>query len=306
MKKMQKILVLTVILAGVGVLIGAASAQFSRPEDAIKYRKSVMVIITQHFGRLGAMVKGAQPFDQDKFASNAAIVDDMSKLPWEAFLVAGSDRGDTTMKSSVLKDSDQFKKLAASFQQETGRLAGVAKDGEADAARRQFGKAAQRRVHKGEIHRDQERYGHGRDFAYGIDPPPEPSEEKEKARARADLKEDFKGLKRVFQNQRKAPGEYHHDHGGKPAHEDEFLLSRVRCDEPFIEIVHHVRRSPIQMRRDRRHVRGDQRCQDEAEQPVGQEGEHRRIRQVVADFVRGQVREGLLQRLQVGEDDQRA
>ncbi len=142
MKKMQKILVLTVILAGFAVLIGTATAQFSRPEDAIKYRKSVMVIIAQHFGRLGAMVKGAEPFDQDRFANNAAIVEAVSKLPWEAFLVAGSDRGDTTMKSSVLKDSDQFKKIAAGFQQETGRLVSAAKDGGADTAKRQFGKVA--------------------------------------------------------------------------------------------------------------------------------------------------------------------
>ena len=142
MKKMHKILVLTVILAGVGVLIGAASAQFSRPEDTIKYRKSVMVIITQHFGRLGAMVKGAEPYDQDRFAYNAAIVDAMSKLPWEAFLAAGSDRGDTTMNSRVLQDSDQFKKAAGSFQQETGRLVSAAKAGDLDAAKVQFGKVA--------------------------------------------------------------------------------------------------------------------------------------------------------------------
>ncbi len=142
MKKMQKILVVAAILAAFGVLIGAASAQFSRPEDAIKYRKSVMFIIAQHFGRLGAMVKGAEPFDQERFANNAAIVNSMSKLPWEAFLAAGSDRGDTTMKSSVLKDSDQFKKMAASFQQETGQLDSVAEDGEVDAAKRQFGKVA--------------------------------------------------------------------------------------------------------------------------------------------------------------------
>ena len=132
----------TVLLVGFGVLIGTASAQFSRPEDAIQYRKAVMIIIAQHFARLGAMVKGAEPYDQDRFAHNAAIVDAMSKLPWEAFLAADSDRGDTTMKSSVLQDSDQFKKSAGSFQQETGRLVSAAKAGDLDAAKGQFGKVA--------------------------------------------------------------------------------------------------------------------------------------------------------------------
>ncbi len=142
MKTVRTILMVTVFLAGFGVLIVTASAQFSRPEDAIQYRKSVMFIIAQHFGRLGAMVKGAVPYDPDRFANNAAIVDAMSKLPWEAFLAAGSDRGDTTMKSSVLKDPNLFKKAAGSYQQETGRLISAAKAGDLDAAKGQFGKVA--------------------------------------------------------------------------------------------------------------------------------------------------------------------
>lgn len=142
MKTVLRILMITVLLAGFGVLIGTASAQFSKPEDAIQYRKSVMFIIAQHFGRLGAMVKGAEPYDQDRFANNAATVDAMSKLPWEAFWAAGSDRGDTTMKSSVLQDSDQFKKAVASFQQATDRLVSAAKAGGLDAAKVQFGKVA--------------------------------------------------------------------------------------------------------------------------------------------------------------------
>jgi cytochrome c556 len=142
MKTVLRILMITVLLTGFGVLIGTASAQFSRPEDAIQYRKSVMFIIAQHFGRLGAMVKGAEPYDQDRFANNAATVDAMSKLPWEAFWAAGSDRGDTTMKSSVLQDSDQFKKAVRSFQQETGNLVSAAKAGDLDAAKVQFGKVA--------------------------------------------------------------------------------------------------------------------------------------------------------------------
>ena len=131
-----------VFLAGFGVLMGAASAQFSKPEDAIKYRKSVMFIMAQHFGRLGAMVKGAQPYDQDTFTNNAAIVDTISKLPWEAFLVAGSDRGSTKMKSSVLKNPDEFKKIAQQLQQSTDGLLGAAADNGLAAVKGPFGAVA--------------------------------------------------------------------------------------------------------------------------------------------------------------------
>ncbi len=33
-----------------------ASAQFQKPEDAAKYRQSVMTVMGNHFGRIGAMV----------------------------------------------------------------------------------------------------------------------------------------------------------------------------------------------------------------------------------------------------------
>ena len=136
MKAMLKTLV---VLVGFGVLIGAASAQFSKPEDAIKYRKSVMFIIVQHYIRLEAMVKGATPYDQETFANNAAIVETLSALPWEAFLTAGSDKGDTTMKSSVLQDPAEFKDIAQNFQLEIGRLVSAAKGDDFNAVKRQFG-----------------------------------------------------------------------------------------------------------------------------------------------------------------------
>jgi cytochrome c556 len=142
MKVMSKTLVGLAVLVGFSVLIGAAAAQFARPQDAIKYRKSVMFIISQHFSRLGAMVKGAQTYDQDTFADNASIVETLSALPWEAFLAAGSDRGDTTMKSSVLKNPAEFKDIAQNFRREIGSLARAANGGDLDAVRPQFGVVA--------------------------------------------------------------------------------------------------------------------------------------------------------------------
>ena len=114
---MNGIIKIIAVLVIFGVLIGVAYAQFAKPEDAIKYRQSVMFIIAQHFGRLGAMVKGKQPFDQKTFASNAAVIENLAGLPWEAFLVPGSDRGKTTMKSSVLKNPEDLKGLKILVQQ---------------------------------------------------------------------------------------------------------------------------------------------------------------------------------------------
>jgi len=134
------------ILAGIIIALvvaGAAYAQFAKPEQAIKYRKSVMFLIAQHFGRMGAMVKGETPYQQDDFAQNAAVVDMLAALPWDAFKEPGADKGDTTMSSAVFQQPEKFRAAAASFESETAKLADVAEDGNLDAAKAQFGKVAQ-------------------------------------------------------------------------------------------------------------------------------------------------------------------
>jgi cytochrome c556 len=140
MKTAAKTLAVMVIF---GLLIGGAWAQFSTPEKAVKYRQSVMVVIGQHFGRLGAMVKGEQPYDQKSFASNTAVIESLAGLPWEAFLVPGSDQGKTTMKSSVLKDPDGLKSMARQFEAEVLKLSAAAKGNDFNTVKAQFGSVAQ-------------------------------------------------------------------------------------------------------------------------------------------------------------------
>ena len=62
-----------------------AHAQFAKPEDAIKYRKASLSVMGTHFSRLGAMANGRVPFDAKVAAENAALVDTLAKLPWDAF-----------------------------------------------------------------------------------------------------------------------------------------------------------------------------------------------------------------------------
>jgi hypothetical protein len=67
-------------------LAAPASAQFAKPEDAVKYRQSAMFIMGQHFGRIGAMVNGKAPYDAAAAAdASAEVVADMAKLPWPGF-----------------------------------------------------------------------------------------------------------------------------------------------------------------------------------------------------------------------------
>lgn len=140
---MNRVFKTVAVVVTFSILIGVAYAQFAKPEDAIKYRQAVMTIIVRHFGLMGAMVKGKIPYNQEAFANNAAVVEEVSVLPWEALLAPGSDKGQTTMKSSVLKNPAEFKALAQTFEMEASKLSAAAKSGDFDAAKAQFGKVAQ-------------------------------------------------------------------------------------------------------------------------------------------------------------------
>ena len=119
-------------------LSGPASAQFAKPEDAIKYRQSAMFVMSQHFGRLGAMANGKVPFDAKLAEVNAATVADMSKLPWTGF-VAGTDTGgNTKAKPEIWAEQAKFKENNEKLMAETGKLAAAAKTGNLDALKTAF------------------------------------------------------------------------------------------------------------------------------------------------------------------------
>ena len=63
-----------------------ASAQFQKPEDAVKYRQSAMFVMANHFGRIGAMVAGRAPYDAAAATANAEVVATMSRLPFIAYV----------------------------------------------------------------------------------------------------------------------------------------------------------------------------------------------------------------------------
>ncbi len=140
MKEIRRILffVLTTL-----ILIGAAYAKFSRPDEAIAYRKSVMTIIGQHFKQMGLVVKGKTNYQEASFSADANVVKLLATLPWEAFLEPRSDKGKTNMSSSVFKKEAQFKEAAASFESATAQLAEAAQKGDLKAIKSKFGEVAQ-------------------------------------------------------------------------------------------------------------------------------------------------------------------
>ena len=115
-----------------------ASAQFAKPEDAIKYRKAVFTVMATHFGRVAAMANGKLPFDAKVAADSAELATTMSKLPYVAF-IEGTEKGDTKAKPEIWSEMDKFKAAASKMQDEMAKFNVAAKGGNIDAIKAAVG-----------------------------------------------------------------------------------------------------------------------------------------------------------------------
>jgi cytochrome c556 len=130
-----------VFAAAAAISLGTAlpaAAQFQKPEDAIKYRKSAMTVMANHFGRIGAMVNGRVPFDAATVQANAEVVATLSKLPFTGF-IDGTSTGDTKAKPEIWTEPAKFKAAQTKMQDEVVKLNAAAKTGNLDQIKAAFG-----------------------------------------------------------------------------------------------------------------------------------------------------------------------
>lgn len=131
------------VVAVAGALIGsAANAQFAKPEDAVKYRQSAFTVMGNHMGRINGQLKADKPNVQ-VIQSSAALVEIMSKLPYEAFVPGSESIGNTKAKPELFKDTAKIKELAEKMQAEVVKLSAAAKGGDVKAIQAQFGNVGQ-------------------------------------------------------------------------------------------------------------------------------------------------------------------
>ncbi|MGH8848131.1 MAG: c-type cytochrome [Polaromonas sp.] len=124
--------------ATLAAMAAPASAQFAKPEDAIKYRQSAMFVMSQHVARIGAMTSGKAPFDATIAADNAETVANMSKLPWAGFMPGTDKGGSTKAKPEIWTEQAKFKETNEKLMAETTKLAAAAKTGNLDTLKAAF------------------------------------------------------------------------------------------------------------------------------------------------------------------------
>jgi cytochrome c556 len=119
-----------------------ASAQFAKPEDALKYRQGALFVMAQHFGRIGAMVNGRVPYDTKAAAENAEVVAEMAKLPWAGFGPGTDKVTPSRAKPEIWAEQAKFKEHNEKLVGETGKLLAAAKTNNLDTLKTAFGATA--------------------------------------------------------------------------------------------------------------------------------------------------------------------
>ena len=137
-KKNMKTFACIAAVATLVTLAAPALAQFAKPEDAIKYRQSAMFVMGQHFGRVGAMANGKVAYDAKVAETSAAVVADMSKLPWAGFIPGTETSGNTKAKPEVWSEQAKFRENNEKLMAETTKFAAAARTGNLDTLKIAF------------------------------------------------------------------------------------------------------------------------------------------------------------------------
>jgi len=132
------------LLAGFALALGAGHTltAFSqvKPEILVKQRQAAMTLQGKYMGPLGGMAQGKVPYNADTVAFNAAMLDALSRMPWDGF--APASKG-ATVKTAALPaiwdEPAKFKEAQDNFQRAVQGLVAVSKGGDEAAQKTAIG-----------------------------------------------------------------------------------------------------------------------------------------------------------------------
>ena len=132
------------LLITIAVALGVATAAIAdtSPEDAAKYRQSLMKALSGHNGMLSLTVRG-KAGSPDNVASHAAALATLA-AEVEAAFEGGGAFEDSEALAAIWDEPEAFAKAVANFDAAVAALGDVADGGDMqaiDAAQREIGKA---------------------------------------------------------------------------------------------------------------------------------------------------------------------
>ncbi len=130
--------------AAAAVALGSVSLESlaqAKPDVLVKQRQSAMVLQAKYLGPIGAMLKGAAPYNADIVARNATFLENLSRMPWDGF--DASTKGEKSKaKPAVFNDAAKFKAASDAFEADVAKLGEAARAKNEAGVRASFGAVA--------------------------------------------------------------------------------------------------------------------------------------------------------------------
>src|SRR5260221_8039223 len=123
------------LLAGLALALGTGYtlSAFSqvKPEIMVKQRQAAMTLQGKYFGPMAGMAAGKVPYSADTVAFNSAMLDALSRMPWDGFAESTKD---VTVKTAALpaiwSEPAKFKDAQENFQKAAHALVAVSRGGD--------------------------------------------------------------------------------------------------------------------------------------------------------------------------------
>jgi len=130
------------LLAGLAFALGAGFSLTAysqvKPEILVKQRQAAMTLQGKYFGPMAGMAQGKVPYNADTVAFNSALLDSLSRMPWDGF--AESTKGEKSAAlPAVWSDPAKFKTAIDNFQNAVQALVKVSRGGDEAAQKAAIG-----------------------------------------------------------------------------------------------------------------------------------------------------------------------
>jgi cytochrome c556 len=132
------------LLTGLAIALGAGLSQaaFSqvKPEILVKQRQAAMTLQGKYFGPLAGMAQGKVPYNADTVAFNSALLDALSRMPWDGFAPASKDaQVKTAALPAIWSEPAKFQEAQENFHKAIEGLVAVSRGSDEAAQKAAIG-----------------------------------------------------------------------------------------------------------------------------------------------------------------------
>ncbi len=138
---MKKSMLAAGVTLALAMGVAANATAQTKPDVMVKQRQAAMTLQGKYLGPIGAMLKGAAPYNADVVAVNATFLENLARMPWDGFDPSTQSQKSKT-KPEAFRDGAKFKAAADLLEAETAKLGAAARAKNEAGVRAAFGGVA--------------------------------------------------------------------------------------------------------------------------------------------------------------------